>query len=116
MKAEKKVLVVLFFLWAVIIFLSCYFYSARKSTQNPEESIEKIDSLDSKIDSIYSVQDSIYERIDTVYIEIQDNQKEYEKDINDIVDNDADEDLRFFLDYISSNRERLDSISNSVGH
>ena len=85
-----------------------------KSCKNPDEFIEKIDSLDSKVDSIYVVRDSILEKIDTVYIKLEDNNKQYEENFNRVVNNDASEDYVFFLNYINSNRARLDSISNNL--
>ena len=115
MKAEKKVLAALYFLWAVLVFLVCYLGSARISEQkHPDEFIEKIDSLDSKIDSIYVVKDSICEKIDTVYVRLEDNNKQYEENFNRVINNDTSEDYVFFLDYINFNRSRLDSISNSL--
>lgn len=74
---------------------------------------EKIEQIQTEIDSIYTVRDSIKERIDTVYIKLENNNKQYEKDVNHVLGNDADEDLIFFRDYINANRTRLDSISNS---
>lgn len=115
MKAEKKVLAVLYFLWAVLVFLVCYLGSARISEQkHPDEFIEKIDSLDSKIDSVYIVEDSIREKIDTVYIKLEDNNKYYEENFNRIINNDASEDYVFFLNYINANRARFDSISDNL--
>lgn len=115
MKTERKVLIVLYFLWAVLVFLFCYLGSTRISEQrHPEEFIEKIDSLDSKIDSIYVVRDSILEKVDTVYIKLEDNKKQYEENFNRVVNNDVNEDYVFFLYYINANRARLDSISNSL--
>ena len=108
-----KVLVVI--LWIATIGLFCYFYSTKSSTiQNPDEFIEKIDSLDSKIDSIYITKDSICEKIDTVYIKLENNNKQYEENFNHVINNDASEDYVFFLDYINANRARLDSISNNL--
>lgn len=115
MKVEKKVLAALFLLWTAVVFFVCYLGSTRISEQkNPEEFIEKIDSLDSKIDSIYVVRDSICEKIDTIYVKLEDNNKHYEENFNRVINNDASEDYVFFLDYINSNRARLDSISNSL--
>lgn len=79
-----------------------------------EETIEKIDSLESKIDSIYIIKESIQERIDTIYVKLEENNKQYEKDFNNILNNDANEDFLFFLNYIDSNRARLDSISKGL--
>lgn len=115
MKTEKKVLAVLVVLWVVAVCLFCYFYSNRVPvTQNPDEFIEKIDSLDSKIDSVYVIGDSIREKIDTVYIKLEDNNKYYEENFNRVINNDASEDYVFFLNYINANRARLDSISDNL--
>lgn len=115
MKTERKVLAVLVFLWATAVCLFCYFYSNRvPATQNPDEFIEKIDSLDSKIDSVYVIRDSICEKLDTVYVKLENNNKQYEENFNRVITNDASEDYVFFLDYINANRARLDSISNNL--
>lgn len=115
MKPERKVLAVLIVLWAIAVCLSCYFYSNEiPTTQNPNEFIEKIGSLDSKIDSVYIVRDSIREKIDTVYVKLENNNKQYEENFNHVINNDASEDYVFFLDYINANRARLDSISNNL--
>ena len=112
----KTLKVVLLILWAAVTFLLCYFSYNRWSSmkKNPEEFIKKIDSLDFKIDSIYIVRDSILEKIDTVYIKLEDNNKQYEKNVNNILNNDANEDYVFFLKYINSNKARLDSINNNL--
>lgn len=115
MKTERKVLAVLVILWATAVCLSCYFYANETPiTQNPDEFIEKIDSLDSKIDSVYVIGDSIREKIDTVYIKLEDNNKYYEENFNRVINNDVSEDYVFFLNYINSNRARLDSISDNL--
>lgn len=115
MKTERKVLAVLIVLWAAAVCLFCYFYSSKvPTTQNPDEFIEKIDSLDSEIDSVYAVRDSICEKIDTVYVKLENNNKQYEENFNHVINNDASEDYVFFLDYINANRARLDSISNNL--
>lgn len=77
------------------------------------QSKEKIENIQSQVDSIYSKKDSIQERIDTIYVRLENNDKQYEKDVNHILTNDANEDRMFFLEYINSNRARLDSICNS---
>ena len=115
MKTERKVLAVLVILLAAAVCLFCYFYSSKvPTTQNPDEFIEKIDSLDSKIDSVYVIRDSIHEKIDTVYIKLEDNNRYYEENFNRIINNDAGEDYVFFLNYINANRARLDSISDNL--
>lgn len=77
------------------------------------QSTERIENIQSQVDSIYVVKDSIQERIDTVYVKLENNNKQYEKDVNHILANDANEDRMFFLEYINFNRARLDSISYS---
>lgn len=115
MKTERKILAVLIILWAIAVCLFCYFYSSKApTTQNPDEFIKKIDSLDSKIDSVYVIGDSIREKIDTVYIKLEDNNKYYEENFNRVINNDASEDYVFFLNYINANRARLDSISDNL--
>lgn len=76
-------------------------------------STERIEHIQSQVDSVYVVKDSIRERIDTVYVKLENNNKQYEKDVNRVLDNDVNEDRVFFLEYINSNRARLDSISHS---
>lgn len=115
MTTERKVLVILVVLWTIAIGLFCYFYSNRvPATQNPDEFIEKIDSLDSKIDSVYVIRDSICKKIDTVYVKLENNNKQYEENFNRVVNNDVSEDCMFFLNYINFNKSRLDSINNSL--
>lgn len=115
MTEKRKIQILVFALWTLAVLLFCYFYSNKNSgQQNPEEFIEKINSLDSKIDSIYISRDSILEKIDTVYIRLENNNKQYEENFNHILTNDANEDLVFFLDYINANRDRLDSVGNSI--
>lgn len=115
MKTEKKVLAVLVVLWATVVFLVCYLGSSRiPERTNPDEFIERIDSLDSKIDSVYDIRDSICEKIDNTYIKLEDNNKQYEENFNRVINNDVNEDYVFFLNYINSNRARLDSLNNNL--
>lgn len=76
------------------------------------EYVEKIGSLQSQIDSISTLRDSIDQRIDTVTITIEKTHIQYEKDRTTILSNTTSEDYVFFLDYIRSNKARLDSINN----
>lgn len=79
--------------------------------QNNNNKPQPIDnSVESKIDSFYIVRDSIYVQIDTVYQQLNNNVQEYEEDLNVIVNNSDDENICFFLEYIESNRSRLDSL------
>lgn len=82
------------------------------SVPDVSEYVEKIDSLQSQIDSISTLRDSIDQRIDTVTITIEKTHIQYEKDRNTILSNTTSEDYVFFLDYIRSNKARLDSINN----
>lgn len=93
----------------IIIFKSC-------SHSEKVEPPTKVEVLQSQIDSITNVKDSIRERIDTIYIKLETNNKQYEKDVNRVLNNDVNEDMRFFLDYINANRARLDSISSSLSY
>lgn len=106
----RNVIISCIFIVLIIILLV---YPKKVVTKDSEEFIEKIDSSNSKIDSIYFIKDSIQEKIDTIYIKLQDNNKQYEEDINRIVTNTVNEDYSLFLNYISSNTARLDSIYNS---
>lgn len=112
----KKYWIIIALLVGVIIFQYFYFKPQKQVTSDPTEFIEKIDSLESEIANLSNVRDSISCRIDTVYQKLDNNTKEYEKDFNTIISNDADEDLRFFLGYINDNKHRLDSLRNSSGH
>lgn len=82
------------------------------SVPDVSEYVNKIDSLQSEIDSISTLRDSIDQRIDTITITIEKTHIQYEKDRTTILDNTTSEDYLFFLDYIRSNRARLDSINN----
>lgn len=82
------------------------------SVSNVNEYIDKINSLQSEIDSITTLNDSIDRRIDTITITIEKTHVQYKKDRNTILNNTTSEDYMFFLEYIRSNRARLDSINN----
>lgn len=105
---------------ALLVGLIIFQYFSKKPANYPildsTEYIERIDSLESEIDSLYKVKDSTYIQIDTVYQQLGNNTKEYEKDFNTIINNNASEDLRFFLNYIGANRARLDSLRNNSGY
>ena len=76
------------------------------------EYVEKIDSLQYQIDSVSTLRDCVDQRIDTVTITIEKTHLQYEEDRNTILNNTTSEDYVFFLDYIRSNKARLDSINN----
>lgn len=112
----KKYWIIIALLAALIVFQYFYYNKPQQPISDPTEFIEKIDSLESEIDSLYKVKDSTYCKIDTVYKQLDNNTKEYEENFNTIINNDASEDLSFFLDYIRANRTRLDSIRNFAGY
>ena len=112
----KKYWIIIVFLIGLLIFQYFYTKPNKNSILNTTKYIEKIDSLESEIDSLYKVKDSTYIQIDTVYQQLNNNTKEYEKDFNTIIDNNASEDLSFFLNYIGSNKARLDSLCNNSGY
>ena len=82
------------------------------SVTDVSEYTEKIDSLQSEIDSISVLKDSVDQRIDTIIITIEKTHIKYEKDRNIILSNTTSEDYVFFLEYLRSNKARLDSINN----
>lgn len=86
----------------------------RNDPKIPEVSqyVNKIDSLQSEINSITVLRDSIDQRIDTITITIEKTHIQYEKDRDIILNNTTSEDYMFFLEYIRSNKARLDSINN----
>lgn len=86
--------------------------SKSRSILDSKEYIEKIDSLESEISIFQFKKDSIDTVIDTVYIKIKDNNKRYEKNINNIINNSTNDDYLFFTKYIERNKTRFDSIYN----
>ena len=106
-----KALRIIFWILLICIFVGIVYFSI---TRNSEEPTDKVDSLNSKIDSVLIIKDSIQEKIDTVFIKIEENKKQYEKDFNHIITNNTNEDYKFFLDYINTNRSRLDSIQTDL--
>lgn len=66
--------------------------------------------MELQIDSIYVIKDSIKTEIKTVYKTIEKNNKEYEKNVVHIVNNNTNEDCMFFHNYIDANKTRLDSL------
>lgn len=77
----------------------CIVFNCCKKT--PESSIEKIETLENKIQVVEITKDSIQKEIDTVYIQIDDTKIQYEKDVARIINNDANEDYSFFINYIN---------------
>lgn len=112
----KKYWIIIALLIGLIVFQYFYNKPSESTVSNPTEYVERIDSLESEIDSLYKVKEETHIRIDTIYQKLDNNTKEYEKDFNTIVTNNASEDLSFFLDYIRANRARLDSLRNNSGY
>lgn len=79
---------------------------------NPEKFINKIDSLELIVDSLSIKKEIIEKEIDTVYIEIHNNNLKYEENYNTILDNDVNEDYKFFSNYIEQYKSRFDSINS----
>lgn len=105
----KKFIIINSIGWILVIIILFWLHSNKYSV----ESIDKIDSLNSKVDSIVIIKDSIQERVDTLYLKIKDNNSKYEENFNTILNNNSDEDYKFFLKYINSNKSRFDSIGTS---
>lgn len=99
---------------AIVIILQGYFlFKSEKTTiSDSTEYIERIDSLELEIDSLSNIRDSIIERVDTIYVKLNNISSEHEKNVDIIVNNDVSEDYSFFLEYIRSNKSRLDSLYN----
>jgi peptidoglycan hydrolase CwlO-like protein len=110
----KKYWVILIILIILLIGLSIFHKQKSEIISNPNEFIEKIDSLESEITYLTTIRDSISCRIDTVYKKLDNNTKEYEKNFITIINNDTNEDVKFFFEYINSNKHRLDSLCNST--
>lgn len=79
---------------------------------NPEKFINKIDSLELVIDSLSIKKEIIEKEIDTVYIEIHNNDLKYEENCSIILNNDVNEDYKFFSNYIEQYKSRFDSINS----
>ena len=112
----KKYWIIIILLIGLIVFQYFYNKPSEPIVSDPTEYIERIDSLELEIDSLYKVKEETYIRIDTVYQKLDNNTKEYEKNFNTIVTNNASEDLSFFLNYIGANKARLDNLRNNSGY
>lgn len=64
------------------------------------ETVEHLDSLE-----------ETQNKIDTIYIKLKENDHNYEKIVDSVLRLTPNESCIFFLEYIASNRERLDSIN-----
>lgn len=107
--------------WKIILAISLttnlllgYILYSRQNTlsPNPDEFVERIDSLELELNVLREQKDSIRARIDTTFIEIASNNKEYEEARYTIINNSVIDDYIFFTEYLRGNRERLDSINH----
>lgn len=112
----KKYWIIIVLLIGLIVFQYFYNRPSEPIVSDPTEYVERIGSLESEIDSLYRIKEETHIRIDTIYQKLDNNTKEYEKDFNTIVTNNASEDLSFFLNYIRANRARLDSLRSNSGY
>lgn len=110
-----KVIKKYWYILLIIALIGIIFWTYPRGDSSPigvNVYINKINSLQSEIDSITTLRDSIDRRIDTVTVTIEKTHIQYEKDYTTIINNTTSEDYVFFLEYIRSNKARLDSINN----
>lgn len=67
-----------------------------------ETVVESVEEPNNKLDSIQH-------EIDTIYIKLKTVDQDYQKVVNSIIDDDPDSNYCFFIEYIGSQRERLDT-------
>lgn len=91
-----KIIIVLF-----VLFTGClYYYVVVNSPKKDDLLLNKIDNIEKKIDSVSLKKDSIKTVIITVEKEIINNEKHYEKVVNDIVHQSSIDDSIFATQYI----------------
>ena len=95
----------------IILIVSLYFIYFNKPENSSNEFINKIDSLECLVNKLSKVKDSIDIEIDTITVQIFENKVQYEKEYNNILDNDISEDYVFFSEYINKFKSRHDSIN-----
>lgn len=96
-----------------IILGTLLYRESKEIVSNPNEYIQKIDSLELVLSALNTKRDSVKDRIDTVNIYLEQVEKDYEEVRIDIMDNSTSDDYKFFTEYLKRNKERLDSINNS---
>lgn len=94
--------------WIILVIFIIIIPLFFKFCSNKEEKIDN-----PKIDSIYIVKDSIINKIDTVYYKINNINEEFKKDLDIINNNITDDNYLFFIEYINTNKGRLDSLCNT---
>ena len=108
MEASGKVWKVIRATLVILNIFLIYRVCTREKTEDVNEYITKIDSLEAELAKIENKKDSINKEIDTVYIKLKVVEKEYEEKYNDILFNSTSDDYLFFTEYV----ERYDSINN----
>lgn len=98
-------------LWCLLLLLLLY-QKQNSDNINLKNYKKCIDSLELIIINQDILKDSIQNEIDTVYIKIKDNSIKHETMHNIIINNSISNDYIFFLEYLTKNRSRLDSINN----
>ena len=81
-------------------------YVGKRNVINKMNSIPDYKEIETLIDS----KDSIENQIDTVWIELNNVDQDYETAINTIINNAPDSNYVFFIEYIGSQKQRLDSV------
>lgn len=101
---NKKSLVPIFAIIAMCIcgFVGGYYFSNRVI----KPKIEKVDSVKVYRDTIMKY----INKIDTVRITLFETNREYEETVDFLISNSPDSSYVFFIDYIGSQKPRLDSV------
>ena len=109
-KAEK--IIFIFSIITNVILLGLFYLKDGVQSINSNNYIEKIDSLELEISQIEKRKDSIRLVIDTIEVSLNNNDKHYKEVKDSILNNNVTDDYLFFINYLASNRERLDSVDN----
>lgn len=112
MQKARKIILIISLVTNVVLGYILYNKPKQIGSSDFSEYIEKIDSLELELQKQNGHRDSIENEIDTIYIKIKDNNTEYEEDRDVIINNSTNDDYIFFIDYLSGNKSRLDSINN----
>ena len=96
---NKKTLIILFILYILTCGL-LYFWAGSHKNPNDDLLFNKLDSLELKLEELSDKKDSIKTVIITVDKEIINNEKHYEKVVNDIIHQPSPDDSIFAAEYI----------------
>lgn len=101
---NKRSLIPIFAIIAMCIcgFVGGYYFSNKVT----KPKIEKVDSVKVYKDTITKYID----KIDTVRITLSETNREYEETVDFLISNSPDSSYVFFIDYIESQRSRIDSV------